>query len=281
MKVVPEVPGEGNTISPPVTQNIGKKKSKQISCAKNWCFTLNNWTEEELDMISSIVPKICEKSVVGKEVGDQGTPHLQGFCSFKKKCRPLSHEFPPRMHWEKCRGTIQQNIEYCQKEGNVVIRLGVPRPIHVWPMERDWQKTILEEIKEIPNERTLNWIWSHAGGTRKTSTCKYLVVKHNAIVLGGKAADVRNAVCKYKETHGHCPELIVINIPKSFAPEYVSYEAFENIKDMCFYSGKYEGGMVVGNSPHVYIFANFYSDTSKMTDEQRWNIINIDPKDNV
>lgn len=276
MKLVPKVPEGGNTISPSV-KKIPMKK--QISCAKNWCFTLNNYTEDELSSISSIVPGICTKAIVGKEVGESGTPHLQGFCAFKIKCRPMSHGLPKRMHWEKCKGSSAQNEAYCEKDGDVYLRVGFPDPIFVHPCDRQWQKDILEAIEAQPDDRVINWIWSKAGGTRKTSMCKYLAVKHEAIILGGKAADVRNAICDYKKTNGQTPKLVVINIPKSFDPSYVSYEAFENIKDMCFYSGKYEGGMVVGNSPHLYIFANFHPDTKKMTAEGRWNIVNIDPSD--
>ena len=36
----------------------------------------------------------------------------------------------------------------------------------------------------------------------------------------------------------------------------MSIAALESIKDMFFYSGKYEGGMVCGPNPHVMVFAN-------------------------
>lgn len=277
-KVVPNVPDVGrggNSISPPVVKEVVKK---QVACAKNWCFTLNNWTQDELDQISSIVPQICTLAVVGREVGASGTPHLQGFCEFKVKCRPLSHGFPKRMHWEKCKGNAASNIKYCSKDGDVVVRHGLPPEIKVWPCEMQWQKDILEIIKTEPDDRVINWIWSNAGGTRKTSMCKYLAVKHKALILGGKAADCRNGIVTYTQHALSTPELVVINIPKSFSPDFVSYEAFENIKDMCFYSGKYEGGMVCGNSPHLFVFANFAPDTSKVTTEGRLNVVNIDPK---
>ncbi|AXH74817.1 MAG: putative viral replication protein [Cressdnaviricota sp.] len=259
---------EGNTKPP---------SKKQISCAKNWCFTLNNYTEEQKKYISSIVPWICDSAIVGLELGEGGTPHLQGFMEFKKKCRPKTHfEVIPEIHWEKCKGNKRSNVEYCEKEGDVFIRHNVPEyTVRVHECEREWQTTILTQIQERADDRTIHWIWSEAGGTRKTSMCKYLAVRHNAIITGGKAADVRNCICDYKKTNGVTPELLVINIPRSFDPAYVSYEAFENIKDMCFYSGKYEGGMVVGNSPHLYIFANFAPSTSKMS-EDRWDIVNID-----
>jgi len=40
---------------------------------------------------------------------------------------------------------------------------------------------------------------------------------------------------------------------------------------MYFYSGKYEGGMICGNCPHVLIFANEPRDTSKLAHD-RWVI---------
>jgi hypothetical protein len=265
---------EGNTIS-------SAPAKKQVSCAKKWCMTLNNYTDEDLQCISSIVPNICSSYIVGMELGEKcKTPHLQCFFEFKVKCRPMSHfvdtSLGKRPHWEKCKGSKEQNFDYCSKEGKVLLcHPPIPKPIKVYDCERKWQKDVLQEILEEPDDRTITWIWSHAGGTRKTSMCKYLVVKHNAVITGGKAADVRNCICDYLKNKGHTPELLVINIPRSFNPEFVSYEAFENIKDMCFYSGKYEGGMVVGNSPHLYIFANFEPELDKMS-EDRWRVINID-----
>lgn len=267
--------GEGNTKPPPVSKEITKK---QVSPCKKWVFTLNNYTKEEEDLFRSIVPEISSLYHIGYEVGQSGTPHLQGFIVFKSKCRPSSHKLSNRIHWEKMKGTTQQSIDYCTKEGKTMMSAGIPKPVFVYPMELEWQKDILKEIGEEPDDRVINWIWSQGGGTRKTSTCKYLAVKHKAVVLGGKAADVRNGICTHLQKHGETPGLVVINIPKSFCADFVSYEAFENIKDMCFYSGKYEGGMVVGNSPHLYVFANFAPDESKMTSEGRWNVVNIDEK---
>ena len=68
---------------------------------------------------------------------------------------------------------------------------------------------------------------------------------------------MKNGVIQYKINNDDCePELIVINLPRSFNSEYLSYTGIEEVKDMCFYSGKYEGGMVVGNCPHLIIFSN-------------------------
>lgn len=104
--------------------------------------------------------------------------------------------------------------------------------------------------------------------------CKYLAVKHGALILGGKAADIRNAILTYFKDNEYTPELVVVNIPRSFDQSYLNYEGLENIKDMCFYSGKYEGGMVVGNPPHLFIFANNGPDKTKMSLD-RWKVTEI------
>lgn len=273
----------GNTISP---SSHSIKKEKRSSGAKRWMFTWNNYPE---DWLAQMAPCLhgC-MWIAGYEVGPQGTPHVQGYCEFPVKVRPIGYKgCPKEVHWgdkdgKPCKGSREHCVKYCSKDGKVDLEstLKPIKPIKVWPMSRQYQKDILGVIAGEPDDRMIYWIWSEAGGTRKTSTAKYLAVNHDALILGGKAADIRNAICMYLQKHGHTPELVVINIPKSFSQEFVSYESFENIKDMCFYSGKYEGGMVVGNSPHLIIFANFYPQTSKMTAEGRWKIINIDGTEN-
>jgi hypothetical protein len=72
---------------------------------------------------------------------------------------------------------------------------------------------------------------------------------------------------------GDTPELILINIPKCFNCEFLSYQGIEELKDMLFYSGKFEGGMVDGNNPHIFVFSNEFPDTSKMSKGRWWHRI--------
>lgn len=263
-----ELGGEGNTKPLP---------PKQISPARRWCFTLNNYTNID---ISSIVQRMEQtdilRCVIGKEVGELcGTPHLQGYFEFqqKKKGRPFSLGLTKRIQWFKCRGNTQQNIEYCQKEQNVLFSKGIPLPIKLINPDFDWEREILSIIVTEPNDRTIHWYWG-VGNVGKTSFCKYLTVKHEAIALGGKGADMRNGVVEYKKTNGTTPGLVLINIPRSFNTDYISYEGIENIKDMYFYSGKYEGGMICGNCPHIFVFANEPPDYLKLSSD-RWRIVEI------
>lgn len=277
--------GLGNTIPNPdsvVCAPIGYVYKKQIAPAKKWCFTLNNYTAEEKAIISSIVPDKCTNVIIAEEIGESGTPHLQGYVEFKIKCRPLKILPIDRIHWEKAKGNIEQNYTYCSKEGKVFLTSGnyrLPKAVKILNDDElyGWQKDIISIIEQEPNDRTIYWFWSEEGCIGKTTFCKYLTVRHGAICLHGKGADVRNGVCDYLKNQGRTPDIVLFPIPRSTNTDYLSYEALENIKDMYFYSGKYEGGMVCGNSPHLFVFANEEPDTSKCS-KDRWVIRNIDVK---
>lgn len=257
-----------------IEEVIVSSSKKQCSPAKKWCFTLNNYTEDEISSIVPIFNEKCKIAFFSKEIGEGGTPHLQGFALFKVKIRPSS--LLKKAHWTISRGSILENLIYCRKEGDLFYSKGVEcfDPVKLINPVYEWEKIVLDEITKEPDDRTINWIWSEFGGIGKTSFCKYLVVKHDAIIFGGKACDIRNGVRVYYENNKHTPQLIIVNIPRSFDPMYISYEGFENIKDMLFYSGKFEGGMICGNCPHLYVFANHQPDISKMS-EDRWKIRRI------
>lgn len=108
---------EGNPIS-----SLAPKKG-QISPAKCWAFTINNYTDSIILSLSSIVP-LVNYLIVGKEVGEKThTPHLQCYAEFKKKLRPLSLGLTKSIHWEKAKGNRQQNEAYCKKDDNVIEEL--------------------------------------------------------------------------------------------------------------------------------------------------------------
>lgn len=132
----------------------------------------------------------------------------------------------------------------------------IEKPLKLITPDLEWEKEILEIITTEPDDRSIYWYWSRDGGVGKTSFCKYLSAKHDAIPLNGKGSDMLNGVANYKLKKGYCPELVVVPIPKTFDTTYLNYTGIELVKDMYFYSGKYEGTTIVGNCPHVFVFAN-------------------------
>lgn len=85
----------------------------------NWCFTVNNYTDEDVVAVKSLDYKYL---VFGYEVGEQQTPHLQCYVEMTKRCRrggivkivPRAAKVNPR--YEK--STALQAATYCKKDGN-------------------------------------------------------------------------------------------------------------------------------------------------------------------
>lgn len=90
-----------------------------MSRARNWCFTLNNYSTDEQLSITALYPeKVCYL-LFGRETGEEGTPHLQGYFKATSQVRLSAiKKWIPRAHFEVAKGTPQQNYEYCTKESD-------------------------------------------------------------------------------------------------------------------------------------------------------------------
>lgn len=92
-----------------------------MSRHRNFCFTLNNYEETDLENVQNLGDNLCSYLIYGKEKGDSGTPHLQGYFRLKNpKTFNATRSIVPRWHLEIAKGNADSNITYCQKEGNFV-----------------------------------------------------------------------------------------------------------------------------------------------------------------
>lgn len=86
--------------------------------SRGYCFTINNftgWDEADVERLQ----ECATYYVYGKEVGESGTPHLQGYVRFKN---PVGFnrikQLLPRAHIERQKGTCLEAANYCKKDGD-------------------------------------------------------------------------------------------------------------------------------------------------------------------
>lgn len=265
----------GNTNSPSNTPNNKGKHRK-------WCFTLNNYTEKEVEnILLFFTQKKNTLYIIGKEIGEQKTPHLQGYVEFKNQITfSRFKKVCDRLHLEKARGTREQNKKYCSKQSILKTNLPLTRTERLlqsydtvtW---KNWQQTILDIIETEPNDRTINWVYDPNGNSGKSFLCKYLVMKYNAIIADGKKDNIFNQIKIWLDNHEdhEDPKLIILDVPR-YNIEYINMGTVEQIKNGLIYSGKYEGGICIFKSPHIFIFTNSLPDYTTLS-KDRWNIIKI------
>ncbi len=90
----------------------------QRNRARSWCFTLNNYTTNDVVSLSHNKWDDMEitKYVFQEEIGENGTKHLQGIIQFKNQISFTSlKEFHNKIRWSKCKN-LKASIKYCSKE---------------------------------------------------------------------------------------------------------------------------------------------------------------------
>jgi len=91
-----------------------------------YCFTWNNYVDNVYEILWDFTQQYCSYMVYGKEVGDSGTPHLQGFFTLKKKESIVGlRKKGMDCHLEATKGTSVQAAEYCKKDKDFV-EFGTP-----------------------------------------------------------------------------------------------------------------------------------------------------------
>lgn len=300
------------------------------------CFTLNNYSEEECQQFVDILnnlSKNIEYSIIGKEVGANGTPHLQGFIHFHHsflkakdgtltKWRSLIPALA-RAHMESAFGTDDQSRNYCAKE-NVFLELGKPgsnldlysrllgannleecqaicpestvrfynqlkqittlnkrancHPPQVTSL-RPWQKEVYEKLMK-QTERRILFVQDKKGNSGKSQLAKFIRNTHGNSVFycrGGKAHDIIHAFSKgdYK--------VAIFDYARNKQPQYFAWDIFEELKDGCVSSGKYDSDMFwLGYSVKILVLTNHdLRDSSHLLTYDRWQIVDLDDYRNV
>nr|WAE42467.1 MAG: replication associated protein [Cressdnaviricota sp.] len=242
-----------------------------------WGFTMPE-KQKTLKSLMSLLLSHCKEFEFQLEKGEEtGYLHYQGWISLKKKKR-----------WQQIVDIMECDVrppsknafalkEYCKKNKTRVAgpwnqdtQLIRDRFLEFEPFE--WQKEILDIIKQEADDRTLYWRYSPTKGKMgKTLLAKHICIKSKKnIFVSGKSADIKSAICTMQGD----PEVVIFYFTKT-VEDYVSYEAIESVKDGLFFSGKYESGMKIYDNPHVICLANFKPNKKALMPD-RWNIKNIE-----
>jgi len=88
--------------------------------SRNFVFTCNNYLPSHIEMLTHVD---CRYMAYAYEIGESGTPHLQGFVCFDSgKTTSAVIKKLPGCHVEVMRGTIEDSLAYCSKENELVER---------------------------------------------------------------------------------------------------------------------------------------------------------------
>lgn len=117
----------------------------QARQSKYWCFTINNFTSTEVLALRAL-GRGDEASYIifGREVGESGTRHLQGYVEFKTKKRFSRAKvlLSTRAHLEARKGTADAASVYCKKDEDYEEFGTLSQP-------QQGRRTDLEEIKAL------------------------------------------------------------------------------------------------------------------------------------
>ncbi len=86
------------------------------SKARNWVFTLNNYTQKDIGTFFDTKFNLNLKQFCfQEEKGENGTPHLQGVLAYTNAISfNTVKKISPNSHWEICRN-LKKALQYCSK----------------------------------------------------------------------------------------------------------------------------------------------------------------------
>ena len=237
--------------------------------------------------------------IVSYERGKYGaSPHLQCYFELPEQGRVLNYLWLLfeglycTLHLQAARSSRNSNIAYVagvrkdyeQPDNIIACTLAIPWELQVmiddkinqsrliteW-MLYPWQRALLAEYLHETNQhnRDVIWITDPKGWAGKTEFSRYLRYNYGAMIIGGKAADLKFAIKNHFDTANRYPTLIILDVSRADR-SLVSYSGLEDVKDGMFFSTKYESGsLTTSYTPHVIVMANFSPDRDKLSAD-RW-----------
>jgi len=235
--------------------------------ARHWAATF--WKKPDFK------PDEVRYMILGEEICPKtGKIHWQGYLEFYKPIRMtgVKNCFNDKTIHLGIRFKSRENArDYCKKD-NKFIEYGFPQPIKTLSILRPWQADAERLIIDnTPDGRSVYWYYDLKGGVGKSAFCKYMYIKHKALIIqGGKLADIINIIYNSNMDKINC---VIVDIPRNTGNK-ISYNAIECILNGMITNTKYETGIKVFNPPHVIVFSNEEPELFKLSLD-RWIIKDI------
>ena len=232
---------------------------KQISPSKNWCFTVHNYDDSVINYLVRVIKNTCDAGFFAEELGAEGlTPHLQGFVRFTQRKRPKSvFDKMDTIYWEKARGSIQQNLDYCTKETSLTFGHGLPRVPRVYTYTDLFpaQRAVVDFLQTQSDDRSIGVV--HAGYAKgKTSLARHIVYHMNGVILPTTKRHALSVASSYPDKYVF---LIDLSAEESSDPPTEFFEMIESLKNglYCSAFGTKGTRCHIADFPHVLIFSNY------------------------
>jgi len=254
---------------------------QRASPARSWTFSWAGAPQDWEPLVEASFGNTSVKGWIASPTSDSQSQGdcLKGFVTFAKKVRKSSLKIPNGMVLKVAKNGARNAIKELsdkraiakgcclqekEPENDACSSSGLPPSVCPNITLRPWQEDIVTILRKEPDDRIIHWVWEPLGCTGKTTFQKWLFHEfEGTVVLSGKAVDMKHNVTQYAAKNH--------NVPRSQDRDCLSWQGIEEIKDMFFFSPKYEGGMVCGAAPHVVIFSNQAPPQEKLS-KDRWQI---------
>lgn len=254
-------------------------KSKRASPCVGYCFTFNNYTDEDIQSLDTLYPGYVVYMVYGKEVAPTtGTPHLQGYFQLKAKARitqiHTAYPFTKKMAIIASNGTAEQNRTYCTKGGDIKefgtllkkgsldrFRLAINQ-CESWSEVLDLEGTCkhLNYARECwanrkpkPMEGVIlrDWQQQVFDELMKEPDDRTIIWVYDSKGAKGKTFLAKYLMCNHGAFYcspGKSSDIVyaydnerifIYDIPRSSDEQYLNFGLLEKVKDGIMFSGKY------------------------------------------
>lgn len=271
-----------------MSENAIYRISFRVSLGVDEKKVLSNLGQFQVLMKDALLDQ-CVKYIYQLEKGEQGTYHFQGYGKLKVKQRisTLTHQLVNKLKGLSFNVSPSHDDdalkEYAMKDDT---RIQGPWADHVIYRGQDlmhvtqfypWQRSVYVSLKELPDNRSINWIYDPNGNNGKTMFGKYLMYHMKyPMYQFADAKDLMHLISNNLHKNAYLFDLTRTK-PASFSGKDI-YSCMEQIKNGVIQNVKYMTSQELMMPPHVWVFANQLPKFESLTGD-RWKVWTIENKE--